>query len=66
MQERIHKVRELLFEAEKQCQFLSSDVSNQSIPADMAPLIDALRHAVLTGMRVAHATELAAMLVKKP
>jgi hypothetical protein len=66
MQEEIHKIRESLFECEKLCQRLSSALSNQEIPAEMAPLIDAMRHSVLTGIRVAHATELAAQLVAPP
>lgn len=64
MLEEIHLVREHLFECDKLCQRLSSQLSDQKIPADMAPLIDGLRHSVLTGIRVAHATELAAQLVQ--
>ncbi len=64
MQEEIHKVREHLLECEKLCQRLSSAVSDQKIPADLAPLVDALRSSVLTAMRVAHATELAVKLVE--
>lgn len=63
MQEEIHLVREHLFECDKLCQRLSSELSNQKIPADLAPLIDALRHSVLTAMRVAHACEMAAVLL---
>jgi len=64
MQEEIHLIREHLFECDKLCQRLSSALSDQKIPADLAPLIDGLRHSVLTGIRVAHATELAARLVE--
>jgi len=63
MQEEIHLVREHLFESEKLCQRLSSAVSDRKIPADLAPLVEALRSSVLTAMRVAHAAELAAKLV---
>jgi hypothetical protein len=63
MQEEIHLIREHLFECDKLCQRLSSALSDQKIPADMAPLIDGLRMSVLAGIRVAHATELAAKLV---
>ena len=66
MQEEIHKIREYLMECERLTQRLSSAVSAQKIPADMAPLVDALRMSVLTGMRVALATELAAKLVGEP
>jgi len=62
-QERIHAIREHLMEAEKQTSFLSSEVSNQTLPADLAPLVDAMRHSVLTAMRVALALELASKLV---
>lgn len=64
MHERIHKIRELLLEAEHCGEWLSTELSAQRIPADLAPLVDALRHSVLTAMRVAHATELAAKLVE--
>jgi hypothetical protein len=64
MEEEIHKIREYLFECDKLCQRLSSDLSAQKINAEAAPLIDALRHAVLTSMRVAHAAELDAKLVE--
>lgn len=63
MQEEIHLVREHLFETEKLCQRLSSAVSDQTIPADLAPLVDGLRMNVLAAMRVAHALELAVKLV---
>jgi hypothetical protein len=63
MMEEIHKIRESLFECDKLCQRLSSALSDQKIPADLAPLIDGLRMSVLAGIRVAHATELAAQLV---
>lgn len=66
MLERIHEIRKNLFECEKMSGWLSSEVSEQRIPADMAPLVDALRHSVLTAMRVAHAAELAARLVELP
>jgi hypothetical protein len=66
MLERIHKLRELLMEAEKCTQWLSSELSAQHIPADLAPLVDASRHSVLCAMRCAHATELAAKLVAPP
>jgi hypothetical protein len=66
MGERIHKLRELLFEAEKCTQWLSGELSAQRIPADMAPMVDATRHSVLCAMRCAHATELAAKLVQPP
>ncbi len=65
MQEEIHKVREHLLECEKLCQRLSSAVSDQRTIADLAPLVDALRHSVLSSMRVAHAAELAAKLVEE-
>jgi transposase len=64
MGERIHKIRELLMECDKMAQWMSSEVSAQRIPADLAPLVDAMRHSVLTAMRVAHATELGAKLVE--
>lgn len=63
MLEELHLVREHLFECEKLCQRLSTAVSDQKIPADMAPLVDAMRHAVLSAMRVAHAAELAGKVV---
>jgi hypothetical protein len=66
MQEEIHLIREHLFECDKLCQRLSSALSDQKIPADLAPLIDGLRMSVLAGIRVAHATELAARLVEPP
>ncbi len=64
MQEEVHLIREHLFECEKLSQRVSSLLSDQKIPADLAPLVDALRHSVLTAMRVAHAAELAAKLVE--
>jgi hypothetical protein len=66
MQEELHLIREHLFECDVLCQRLSSALSEQRIPADMAPLIDGLRMSVLAGIRVAHATELAAKLVAPP
>lgn len=66
MLEEIHLVREHLFESDKLCTRLSEQLSNQKIPADLAPLIDGLRMSVLAGIRIAHATELAAKLVAKP
>lgn len=66
MREEIHKARELLFEADRMAQRMSSAVSNQQAPAELAPLVDAMRHSVLSAMRVAHALELAVMLVEKP
>jgi hypothetical protein len=66
MQEEIHLVREHLFECDKLCTRLSEQLSDRKIPADLAPLIDGLRMSVLTGIRVAHATELAAKLVETP
>jgi hypothetical protein len=65
MMEEIHLVREHLFECDKLCSRLSSALSEQRIPADLAPLIDGLRMSVLAGIRVAHATELAAKLVEQ-
>ena len=64
MQEEIHLIREHLFECDKLCSRLSTALSDQRIPADLAPLIDGLRMSVLAGIRVAHATELAAKLVQ--
>jgi len=52
-------------ECEKQTSFLSSAVSNQELPADLATLVDATRHSVLTAMRVTLALELASKLVEK-
>lgn len=66
MQEELHLIREHLFECDVLCQRLSSALSEQRIPADLAPLIDGLRMSVLAGIRVAHATELAAKLVETP
>lgn len=64
MHEEVHQIREHLFECEKLSQRLSSLVSDRRIPADVAPLVDALRHSILTAMRVAHATALGAKLVE--
>jgi hypothetical protein len=66
MLDEIHTIREHLFECDKLCQRLSSALSDQKIPADLAPLIDGLRMSVLAGVRVAHAAELAAKLVSSP
>jgi len=65
LQQRIHAIREHLMECEKQTSFLSSAVSNQELPADLATLVDATRHSVLTAMRVTLALELASKLVEK-
>lgn len=62
MLEEVHIVREHLFECDKLCQRLSSQLSDQKIPADLAPIVEALRSGVLAAMRVAHVAELAAKL----
>ena len=56
--ERIHKLRELLFDAEKVCQWLSSAVNTPDLPAGTWIYIDALRMGVLGGMRNAQLLEL--------
>lgn len=62
MLEEIHLVREHLFESDKLCQRLSEQLSNQQIPADLAPIVEALRSSVLSAVRIAHVSELAAKL----
>lgn len=62
MEQEIHLVREHLFEASKLCERLSSQLSDQKIPADLAPIVEALRASVLSAVRVAHVSELAAKL----
>ena len=58
MQEEVRLIREHLFESDKLAQRLSSSVSNAELHASLAPFIDALRHSVLTAMRVAHMVEI--------
>lgn len=65
MLEEIHLVREHLFESSKLCERLSSQLSNQQIPADLAPIVEALRSSVLSAVRIAHVSELAAKLAEK-
>lgn len=65
MQEEIHLVREHLFEASKLCERMSEQLSAQRIPADLAPIVEALRASVLSAVRVAHVSELAAKLAAK-
>lgn len=65
MQQEIHLVREHLFEASKLCERMSEQLSNQQIPADLAPIVEALRMSVLSAVRVAHVSELAAKLAAK-
>lgn len=62
MLEEIHLVREHLFESDKLCQRLSEQLSNQQIPADLSPIVEALRMSVLSAVRTAHVAELAAKL----
>lgn len=62
MTEEIHLVREHLFECSKLCERLSSQLSDRKIPADLAPIVEALRSGVLAAVRVAHVAELAARL----
>lgn len=64
MQDEVHKLRELLFDANKLTERLSAAVSDKRISGELAPLVDATRHAVLTAMRCAHALELAGNLVE--
>ena len=58
MEERIHKLRELLMESEKIAGFLSSDVSGQRLPADFATGVDGCRLSILSAQRWAHLLEL--------
>jgi len=66
MRDAIHKLRGLLFECNTLTERLSSCVSERRMYADLAPMVDASRHAVLCAMRCAHATELAAKLIPPP
>ena len=61
----IHELRKLLFEADRMAQRLSAAVSAGQVPADLAGLVDAARHSVLTAMRVVHCLELGTLLTRK-
>lgn len=55
---RAAKLRELLYEAEKSCQWLSSAVNTPDLPAGAWIYVDALRLVVLAAMRNAQLLQL--------
>jgi hypothetical protein len=56
--ERVAKLRDLLFESEKICSWISSAVNTPDLPAGSWIYVDALRLEVLAAMRGAHLLEL--------
>lgn len=56
--ERVDKLRELLYEAEKVSQWLSSAVSASELPAGSWIFVDAMRMGVLASMRTAQLLQL--------
>ena len=56
--ERVAKLRELLYESEKVCQWLSQAINTPDLPAGSWIYVDALRMAVMASMRNAQIFEL--------
>jgi hypothetical protein len=61
----VHALRLQIFECSKLCERLSSSISDQRMPVDLAQLVEATRMSVLTAMRVAHLLELGATVARQ-